>query len=388
MELLFIFTDDQLIGKYNVLKDPLIERQGLLPLIRTVYEEGQTINFTCDWDGNDIPTINLKGSNHVSIQATMFPIHNPAGELTNVINNWIDVTDHKKAEKEILKLNRDLEQKVKTRILDLKNALKDATKANNAKSNFLAGMSHELLTPLNAIIGFPGILENQHFGKLNKKQINYVNDILESGKHLLSLINDILDLSKVEAGKMVLKPEFLNINDLVENSLLMIREKALKHGIELQFTGDEKLTAAKIYADEQKLKQVLYNLNSNAVKFTRDGGKISLSTHYILNYGELKESFKILVNNEQDAFPAVVICVKGTGSGVPFELTQNIFEKFFQASQGYSDKTPGTGLGIPLTKKFVQMHKGKIWVESEGKDKNSRFFVFLPVKIQEKSTRG
>ncbi|MBT6341497.1 MAG: hypothetical protein HOJ48_19615, partial [Desulfobacula sp.] len=102
------------------------------------------------------------------------------------------------------------------------------------------------------------------------------------------------------------------------------------------------------------------------------------STHYISNYGELKESFKILVVNEQDSFPAVVICVKDTGSGIPFEMTQNIFKKFFQASQGYSDKTPGTGLGLPLTKKFVQMHKGKIWVESEGKDKGSRFFVFLP----------
>ncbi|MBT3386410.1 MAG: ABC transporter substrate-binding protein [Desulfobacula sp.] len=270
----------------------------------------------------------------------------------------------------------------------LEKALDETRKANSAKSHFLAGMSHELRTPLNAIIGFSGILENQHFGKLNKKQTNYVNDILESGQHLLSLINEILDLSKVEAGEMLFEPEFLNINDLVENSLLMIREKALKHGIELQFKGDEKLTVAKIYADEKKMKQTLYNLNSNAVKFTPSGGKISLSTHYISNYGELKESFKILVVNEQDSFPAVVICVKDTGSGIPFEMTQNIFKKFFQASQGYSDKTPGTGLGLPLTKKFVQMHKGKIWVESEGKDKGSRFFVFLPAKMQENITKG
>jgi signal transduction histidine kinase len=283
----------------------------------------------------------------------------------------------------IIQYNRELKQKQE----DLNKAIETATKANQSKSNFLASMSHELRTPLNAIIGFSQVLENQYFGKLNRKQVNYVKKTIESGDHLLSLIDEILNLSNMETGEIPFKPEFLNINDLVEKSLMMIREKAFKQGIEITFKGGKKLNATKIYADEKKIQQVLNNLNSNAVKFTRDGGKISLSTQYISNYGELNPLFKRPVTKEQNAFPAVVICVEDTGPGIPPELTEKIFENFFQANQEYSGKTPGSGLGLSLSKKIVEMHNGKIWVESQGEGKGSTFIFTIPFGV-EKTKQG
>ncbi len=142
-------------------------------------------------------------------------------------------------------------------------------------------MSHELRTPLNAVIGFSEVLRDQYFGKLNEKQAEYIKDILDSGKHLLSLINDILDLSKVEAGKMELELSPVSIKDLLENSLVMIKEKAHKHGVSLDLKIPEEMSELDIQADERKLKQIMFNLLSNAAKFTPDGGEIRVEAKSI-----------------------------------------------------------------------------------------------------------
>ena len=243
---------------------------------------------------------------------------------------------------------------------DLKNAKQVADVANKAKSEFLANMSHELRTPLNAINGFSEVLLEKYFGDLNTKQEEYVRDILESGNHLLSLINDILDLSKVEAGKEVLELAQVDIKPLLENSLVMIKEKSMKHNIALEIEIPNNLTNFQIIADQRKLKQVMYNLLSNAAKFTPDGGKISVET--------LRQKKIIQVS------------VSDTGIGIPKEDQGEIFNEFYQVRNDQEAKQQGTGLGLSLVKRYIEMHGGRVWVESEGSGKGSKFSFTLPIK--------
>jgi signal transduction histidine kinase len=229
--------------------------------------------------------------------------------------------------------------------------------ANRHKSEFLANMSHELRTPLNAIIGFSEVLGERMFGELNEKQAEYTEDILSSGRHLLSLINDILDLSKVEAGKMEVELAKFDLPMAIENALTLIRERAVRHGITLSRTVDERL--GDFVADERKVKQVLLNLLSNAVKFTSEGGRIEV--------------------NARMSDGSVEISVSDTGIGIAAEDQEAIFEEFRQVGTDYSHKREGTGLGLTLTKKFVEMHGGKIWVKSDL-GKGSIFTFTLPIR--------
>jgi len=224
------------------------------------------------------------------------------------------------------------------------------------KSEFLANMSHELRTPLNAIIGFSEVLSERIFGELNEKQAEYLQDILTSGQHLLSLINDILDLSKVEAGRMELEAGSFSLREALENGLTMLKERAGRHGIVLGLEMDPDLD--EIEADERKVKQVVFNLLSNAVKFTPDGGRVELSARQ--------------VDHE------VQIAVCDTGVGISPEDRAHVFEEFRQVGQGTA-KAEGTGLGLALTKRFVELHGGRIWVESEV-GTGSTFTFALPLR--------
>ena len=230
--------------------------------------------------------------------------------------------------------------------------------ASRHKSEFLANMSHELRTPLNAVIGFSEVLLQRMFGELNAKQDEYLKDIYASGQHLLSLINDILDLSKIEAGRMELTPAPFHLPTALENAVTLVRERAARHGIALHLDLDPRL--GELVGDERKVKQVLLNLLSNAVKFTPEGGRISLKA------------------SPTDG--AVEISVTDTGIGIAPEDQAAIFEEFRQVGSDETRKQEGTGLGLTLAKKFVELHGGRIWVESEL-GQGSTFTFTLPIKL-------
>jgi signal transduction histidine kinase len=228
--------------------------------------------------------------------------------------------------------------------------------ASRHKSEFLANMSHELRTPLNAIIGFSEVLAEKMFGEVNAKQAEYLQDILESGRHLLSLINDILDLSKIEAGHMELEPAEYDLSSVIENALILIRERASRRGIGLGSTIDERIGV--ILGDERKVKQVLLNLLSNALKFTPEGGRIAVGAG-------LRDGM-------------IEVSVTDTGIGIAPADQEAVFEEFRQVGSA-EKRSEGTGLGLALSRKFVELHRGRIGVRSEM-GRGSTFTFTLPVR--------
>ena len=275
-----------------------------------------------------------------------------------------------------------LNKEIQNRRQEADEAKLQADAANRAKSDFLANMSHELRTPLNAIIGFSEMLKDGMAGEINEEQKDYVNDIYESGNHLLKLINDILDLSKVEAGKMELEPSEFSLYSLIEGSLVMFKEKAMKHNLKLGFDIEEGVDA--IVADEIKIKQVLFNLISNAVKFTPDGGSVRVSARRIARgkgqaANEEDESLTLdpwRLTLDRDF---IEISVADTGIGISPEDQKMLFQPFQQIETVLTKKYAGTGLGLSLCKRFVELHGGRIWVESEV-GKGSRFVFVIPIR--------
>jgi signal transduction histidine kinase/CheY-like chemotaxis protein len=211
------------------------------------------------------------------------------------------------------------------------------------KSEFLASMSHELRTPLNAVIGFSDVLLDRMFGELNERQDEYVRDIRSSGRHLLELINEILDLSKVEAGQMELDLGPVSLPNLIDHGVAMVRERASRHGIALESAIDPALGTT--MGDELKLKQVVLNLLTNAVKFTPDGGSVRISARC----------------GDDEA----LVSVSDTGVGIAAADQQRIFEAFQRGDRATRTNTEGTGLGLTLSKRIVELHGGRIWMESE-----------------------
>jgi signal transduction histidine kinase len=237
---------------------------------------------------------------------------------------------------------------------ELQRLYQELETASRHKSDFLATMSHELRTPLNAIIGFSEVLHEQMFGELNERQLAYVDDVLEAGKHLLSLINDVLDLAKIEAGSMELELSEVAIPEVLRSAVSMHSERASRRGVELSLTTEpEEIT---ISADGRRVRQIVFNLVSNAVKFTPAEGRVDVSAR--LDDGQVE------------------IAVADTGPGIAPEELETIFEEFKQATDG--KRAEGTGLGLPLSRKLVELHGGRLWVESAAGN-GSTFRFTLPV---------
>ncbi|MEI6262684.1 MAG: PAS domain-containing sensor histidine kinase [Deltaproteobacteria bacterium] len=256
---------------------------------------------------------------------------------------------------------REIENGLEKAHEDLKELAAELKRTALVKSEFLANMSHELRTPLNSINGFSEVLYDETFGSLNEKQKKYVNNVLTSGKHLLLLINQILDMAKVEAGKMKLSLSNLPMKSLLNEISLLVADMANKKKLQMLLEIAEDLPD--IEADELKVKEIIYNLLSNAVKFTPEGGDIGVRA--------------------KKAGSEIEIVVWDTGVGIASENMVKIFEGFFRVDTPYSRLTEGTGLGLPLSRKMVELHGGELSVESEGLNKGSSIRVILPIVSRE-----
>jgi two-component system CheB/CheR fusion protein len=252
---------------------------------------------------------------------------------------------------------RDIENGLEKAHTELKELAAELNRAARAKSEFLANMSHELRTPLNSINGFSEVLYDETFGPLNVKQRQYVNNVLTSGKHLLLLINQILDMAKVEAGKMKLALSVLPMRSLLNELSMLVADMVSKKKLQMLLEIAEDLPD--IEADELKVKEIMYNLLSNAVKFTPEGGKIGMRA--------------------RKAGSGIEIVVWDTGVGIASENMGKIFEGFFRVDTPYSRVTEGTGLGLPLSKKLVELQGGKFFVESGGLNKGTEVRFTLPI---------
>jgi PAS domain S-box-containing protein len=359
MEALTGCTRDELIGApfRNYFTDSSRAEAG----INRVLSEGKVTNYELTARARD-GTLTV-----VSYNATTF--HDRDRRLQGVFAAARDMTELKGFEQTLQQKNIELEH------------------ASRMKSAFLANMSHELRTPLNAIIGFSEVLRDGLIGDISDQQRGFISDIFSSGKHLLSLINDILDLSKVEAGKMILDLEPVQICPLFVNSLSIIREKAATRHVRLDMDASEELGF--IEADARKVKQIAYNLLSNAVKFTNEGGEVTLRASRIprAEVGQLSGSWIgrtfPLAENEFEEF--LKISVTDNGIGIAPEGLEQLFQPFNQIDSGLARKFEGTGLGLAMVKLLAELHGGAVAVES-AVGEGSRFTVWLPLRLQDEAT--
>jgi len=294
--------------------------------------------------------VKARDGHTVWFQDQMILVRNEKGQPLYWQGLAIDITKRKQAEDEIRKLNAELEQRVRERTTELERALR-------AKDEFLANMSHELRTPLNAILGLSESLAEHTAGSLNEKQQKYISTISESGQHLLSLINDILDLAKIESGQIVLNVDEVDIQKLCQASLRMINELAHKKNQQVTLEIEEQIGS--LWADERRLKQILVNLLSNAVKFTPEGGKLGLEVH------------------ADQAERRIFFTVWDNGIGIRQSDLPHLFKPFVQLDSGLGREVAGTGLGLALVAQMVQLHGGNVSVDSQFNE-GSRFTVSLP----------
>ena len=312
--------------------------------------------------------------------------------LTTLASQAVIAIENSRLYEELWQAARQLEARVEERTrelhaanLQLEEARNHAERASGHKTEFLANMSHELRTPLNAILGFSELLTDEMFGPLNEKQQRYVGNVLSSGRHLLNLINDLLDLSKVEAGMMAIHREQLSLREALEEALNLVNWGAEKKNLHLALTVEQDLSS--LFADPVRFRQILYNLLSNAVKFTPEGGTVTVSARCIQG-----SAFRVQGSEGTDHEPSTMnheprgdfieIRVQDTGIGIAAEDLPKLFQPFTQLEAVYSKDHQGTGLGLALTKRLVELHGGQIRAESEGEDQGSTFTVRFPISAE------
>ena len=353
------YTRDELLGMSNRVYTTPESSRKMYRVFNEIFKEGKSGKIT---DYELIKKDRTRGVFELSASLLRDRSSNPTG-FRGIVR---DITERKRAEEE------------------LKRSKESAEAANRAKSEFLANMSHELRTPLNHIIGFTELVVDKRMGDLNPKQEEYLNDALQGSKHLLALINDILDLAKLEAGKLELEPSMVNLRTIMENSLNMFRENAAAHDIHISLNIDG--ISEIISADEKMLKQVFYNLLSNAVKFTPDGGEVKLSARHLSleNNPLIREKMTEIQglnpngNGTGTHENYIEFSVSDNGVGVKPEDQERIFGRFEQADGTVGKRFQGSGLGLPLARSLVELHNGRLWVESKGEGKGATFRFLIP----------
>jgi PAS domain S-box-containing protein len=297
---------------------------------------------------------------HVQLESRI--VQNSVDNISMIHTSIMDITERKQAEQKLAQLNQELEDKVQQRTAKFSLANAELARAARLKDEFLANMSHELRTPLSAILSMSELLTDGTYGKINTDQLKAVGHIEYGGRHLLSLINDILDLSKIEAGKMQLEPENIIIDGVCHSCIQMVKLIAMRKQVSVRFSSDEKVKT--LFADQRAVKQILVNLLNNAVKFTPQG--------------------KVTLKLQGDEINRVVnINVIDTGIGIPEHELDNLFKPFVQIDSGLNRKHEGTGLGLALVYKLVKLHGGSLRVKSEV-GKGSTFTVSLPWQESDK----
>ena len=299
-----------------------------------------------------------KDGSRFPVEISLSPSHSADGfRVTAIIR---DTTERRVAEERMRRVQEEYTQRLAETNAELEMTNRELERANRLKSEFLASMSHELRTPLHTIIGFSELLGEELEGPLNEKQKRFVQHIHKDSLHLLELINDVLDISKIEADRLELRPEAFDFTALIAESLASVRSLADAKSHILETASD---VSTAVEADRLRIKQILVNLLSNAIKFTPEGGRIRLEARV------------------QDPF--VMVSVSDTGVGIPAEEHESIFEKFHQVGATTKGVREGTGLGLAITKRLVEQHGGRIWVQSQPQQ-GSTFLFTLPMESAER----
>jgi len=350
-------TEEEVVGKYNILKDSIVIEQGLLSLIESVYQQGNQVNFPMKWEAEKLQGLKFSDSTPVELDVTISPIINDNGKVTNAIIQHLDITKLKRVERELRLSVEQMEKKVAERTHDLSIANEHLKELDQLKSLFIASMSHELRTPLNSIIGFTGMMLMEKMGALNDKQRDYLQRVSGSGKHLLSLITDVIDVSKVEAGKVDVYPERFSFLKLVEEARSNLLKDADMKGLTIRVD----IPDINLNTDRKRVLQCLLNYLSNAVKYS-DRGEI-----------------KIMAVTEGDNIKINVI---DQGIGIAQKNIDKLFHQFSRIDSPLSRSTPGTGLGLYLTEKMItQILGGEFGVKSKLGE-GSNFWLKIPMEIK------